>query len=351
MKEVLMPKMGLSMETGKIEEWKKKEGDKINEGDILFVISTEKISLEIEAYDSGYLRKIVANEGTEVPVTQVVAYIGELDEPIPGDMPGGEHASEETYEKTSARDIKTSIGESGTRSSETMLKISKKIPLTGIRKVIAEKMTYSMQNIPHIMQTVVVDVENLINLKQKINLEADGKNIKITYTDLLIKAAANLLAQHPLINSSFQDNIQIVYDDINISIGISTESGLMVATIYNADQKNIFEIANRRNEIVERARKNNLTAEDISNATFTISNLGMFGIRDFTALINPPMTAIMMTGEIYKSAVESDGKAVFKSFMNISMAVDHRVLDGIDSVKYLISLKGALESTEGLLVK
>jgi pyruvate dehydrogenase E2 component (dihydrolipoamide acetyltransferase) len=349
MKEVLMPKMGLSMETGKIEEWKKKEGDKINEGDILFVISTEKISLEIESYDSGYLRKIVANEGTEVPVTQVVAYIGELDEPIPGDMPGGEHASEETYEKTAATDIKTSIGESGTRSSGTMLKISKKIPLTGIRKVIAEKMTYSMQNIPHIMQTVVVDVENLINLKQKINLEADGKNIKITYTDLLIKAAANLLAQHPLINSSFQDNIQIVYDDINISIGISTESGLMVATIYNANQKNIFEIANRRNEIVERARKNNLTAEDISNATFTISNLGMFGIRDFTALINPPMTAIMMTGEIYKSAVESDGKAVFKSFMNISMAVDHRVLDGTDSVKYLISLKGALEAPESIV--
>jgi len=329
-KEVIMPKMGLSMEAGKIEEWKKKEGEKVEEGEILFVLSTEKISLEIEAFDSGYLRKIIAGEGEEVPVSEVIAYIGELDEPLPGEI---------TQEKAYA-----------TKTFESKIKISKTIPLSGIRKVISEKMTYSMQNIPHIMQTIVVNAENLITLREKINLKVENaNNARITYTDFFIKASAILLTENPAINSSFQDNMQVIYEQINVSIGISAGAGLMVATIYDADKKNIYEIAEKRNEIVEKAKKNNLSLEDISNATFTISNLGMYGIRSFTALINPPMAAILMIGEIYKSAVESEGNMAFKRFMDISMAVDHRILDGTDSARYLNRLREVIEEPEILL--
>jgi pyruvate dehydrogenase E2 component (dihydrolipoamide acetyltransferase) len=359
MEEVIMPKMGLSMEVGKIEEWRKKEGDKVTSGEILFVLSTEKISIEIEAFESGYLRKILAKEGSEVPVTEVIAYIGELDEEIPGEASISKSAENgsvkefltDTKENTYSSDIDASsvlMEERGPGIKE--IKLKKSIPIKGIRKVISEKMTYSIQNIPHIMQTIVINADNLIDFREKTNKKAESEySIHITYTDLLIKAAGIVLAEQPIINSSLQQENHLIYDEINVAIGISTDAGLMVATIFDADKANIFDIARKRLEYVEKAKQGLLKIEEISNATFTISNLGMFGIRNFTAIINPPQAAILMVGEIYKSAVEEEGKAVFKKFMNVSIAVDHRIIDGADSVKYLQRLKEVIEGPEILL--
>lgn len=360
MEEVIMPKMGLAMEVGKIEKWMKKEGDKVEIGEILFEISNEKITMEIEAYDAGYLKKILKEEGAEVPVTEVIAYIGELDEEIPSEAEEMQEAGtgptagpisnkkENIVSTEKAKD--PGIPEAEGKPGMEEIKVKKTIPIKGIRKVISKKMTYSIQNIPHIAQTIVINVDPIIKLREKINKKAEsGNGAHITYTDLLIKAAAMVLVEHPTINSSFQEENQLIYDEVNIAIGIATEAGLVVATIFDADRESIINIAKNRLRLIDKAKQNSLELGDISNATFTISNLGMFGIRDFTAIINPPQAAILMVGEIYKSAVEVSGKAVFKKYMNISITVDHRIIDGADSVKYLNRLKEVLENPETLL--
>ncbi|MHB8279896.1 MAG: dihydrolipoamide acetyltransferase family protein [Candidatus Humimicrobiaceae bacterium] len=432
MHEVIMPKLGLTMESGKVEKWLKKEGDKVEAGEILFEVMTDKVSLEVEAYHSGYLRKILAEEGVEIPVTNVIAYIGGLDEKVPDKAENIEPeykrgktessiesepdskenissnitnnpkpATEEQFVKISplARNLAkelsidyikekikgtgpgeriinedilafkekrefSSVGEALNTSlvSEklassvfetfsSVIKVKSVAPLKGIRKVISEKMTYSKQNIPHIIQTMVISAESLVELREKIKDKAVSLNgIHITYTDFIIKAAARLLAEQPVINSSLQGENHIIYDDVNVAIGIATDSGLVVATIYNANKRSIFDIAKKRTELVEKAKNSSLKLEEISNATFTISNLGMFGIRNFTAIINPPQGAILMVGEIYKSAVEENGQAVFRKFMDISLAVDHRIIDGADSARYLQGLREIIENPELLLI-
>ncbi|MHB1347303.1 MAG: dihydrolipoamide acetyltransferase family protein [Candidatus Humimicrobiaceae bacterium] len=426
MHEVIMPKLGLTMESGIVEKWRKKEGEKVEAGEILFDIMTDKVSLEVEAGNSGYLRKVFVGDGTEVPVTQVIAYIGELDETVPekpagnipeykkgalsadagntplvqeeagiqepvyqnpevkisplarnlakelgidymkekinGSGPGGRITNEDIIRFKENREL-SSVGESvnttiaegkssdAAGQGEGEIKVRSMTPLTGIRKVIAEKMTYSKQNIPHIIQTVVISADKLVDIRESIKNKADSEfGSHLTITDFIIKAAANVLSMQPVINSSLQNENHIIYDDINIAIGIATGAGLTIATIFNADRQGLFEIAKTRVRLIEKAKSNSLGLADVSNATFTISNLGMYGIRNFTAIINPPQGAILMVGEIYKDITEENGKAVFRKFMDISMAVDHRIIDGADSAIFLKRLKETIENPALLLI-
>ncbi len=483
MHEVIMPKLGLTMETGVIEKWHKKEGDKVETGEVLFEVMTDKVSLEVEAYNSGIIRKIIRKEGEEVPVTEVIAYIGSADEPIPeaptgkvtmpealaaketvpagvsvqtpgGEIPKSDEKSDNSKIKISplARNIAESKGidiskiigtgpggrivkedveayaESGsmetqgqpvpavagdTGSTERLkisplarslakelgidyskehitgtgpdgrivkediiafaeklkataggqkaapsiaipgaaAKIKSSTPLKGMRKLIADRMTYSKQNIPHIILTSVMDVDALIALREKIKDKVSAVyNTKITYTDFIIKACATVLAEQPNVNASLLNETQIVYEDINIGLAVAIESGLIVPTIYNADKLSVFEIAKRRSELVEKAKQQKLTIEEISNATFTISNLGMFGVRIFTAIINPPQGAILMAGEVYKAPAFVGDRIEPKQFMEISVAVDHRIIDGADGARYLQRLKEVIENPELLLI-
>jgi pyruvate dehydrogenase E2 component (dihydrolipoamide acetyltransferase) len=490
MHEVIMPKLGLTMETGVIEKWHKKEGDKVEAGEVLFEVMTDKVSLEVEAYNSGIVRKIIRTEGEEVPVTEVIAYIGSADEAIPetsagkiatpetlearetapagvsvqvplegipksdeksddskikisplarniaenkgidiskiiGTGPGGRIVKEDVeaymksglievpgqpkpvvagsaesterlkisplarslakemgidYSKESiagtgpgGRIVKEDItafveklkpaagGQKAAASTFTAApsititgaaaKIKSSTPLKGIRKVIAERMTYSKQNIPHIILTSVMDVDALIALREKIKDKVSAVyNAKITYTDFIIKACATVLAEQLNVNSSLVNETQIVYEDINIGLAVAIESGLIVPTIYNADRISVFEIAKRRAELVEKAKQGKLTMEEITNATFTISNLGMFGVRIFTAIINPPQGAILMVGEVYKAPAFVGDRIEPKQFMEISVAVDHRIIDGANGARYLQRLKEIIENPELLLI-
>jgi pyruvate dehydrogenase E2 component (dihydrolipoamide acetyltransferase) len=490
MHEVIMPKLGLTMETGVIEKWHKKEGDKVEAGEVLFEVMTDKVSLEVEAYNSGIVRKIIRAEGEEVPVTEVIAYIGSADETIPeasagkstdpvilkaketipagisaqeqlggipksdekpddskikisplarniaeskgidistiiGTGPGGRIVKEDIeayvkpesmivpgqpepavaggtesterlkisplarslaremgidYSKESiagtgpggrivkediiafAENMKVSAGTQRTAASAASsvpsitipgvaAKIKSSTPLKGMRKLIAERMVYSMQNIPHIIITSAMDVDALIALREKIKDKVSAVyNTKITYTDFIIKACATVLAEQPNVNSSLVNETQIVYEDVNVGLAVAIQSGLIVPTIYNADRLSVFEIAKRRAELVEKAKHGKLTIEDISNATFTVSNLGMFGVRIFTALINPPQGAILMVGEVYKAPAFVGDRIEPKQFMEISVAVDHRIIDGADGAKYLQRLKEIIENPELLLI-
>jgi len=495
MHEVIMPKLGLTMETGVIEKWHKKEGDKIESGEVLFEVMTDKVSLEVEAYQSGYLRKILKNEGEEVPVTQVIAYIGEKDEPldaapaavaavkeapaeaqaskdekqsvpgpqvqagqeesdtskikisplarniaeskgidiskITGTGPGGRIVKEDVedfilkmssapaaaagtaasfaaapvsgerikisplaktlakemgidyttaaikgtgpegrivkedilaYEQASKAATGAAAQQAASRPAQAAYvpaasivpgapKVLSTAQLKGVRKVIAERMTWSKQNIPHITPTAVITVDSLIALRDKIKDKVqDVYGVKITYTDFIVKACAIVLAEQPNINASLIDGNHIMYEDVNIALGVATDAGLMAPTIYGCNKISIFDIARKRAEIVDKAKAQKLAMEDISNATFTISNLGMLGVRTFTAIINPPQGAILMVGEAYKAPVVEDDKIVIRQLMEISVAVDHRIIDGADAAIFLKRLKEILESPELLLI-
>ena len=414
MHEVIMPKLGLTMETGVIEKWHKKEGDKVEAGEVLFEVMTDKVSLEVEAYNSGIVRKIIRAEGEEVPVTEVIAYIGSADETIPeaketipagvsaqvprgktkisplarslakemgidyskesiaGTGPGGRIVKEDilTYAETkkvtdktttittivtaSAPAVATAINTQvagAAPAGGSQLKVKSTTPLKGIRKVIADRMILSKTTIPHITLTIVVEVDNLIKLRERLKDKIYERfGAKITYTDFIIKASASVLAEQPVINSSLQENNHIIYDNINIGLAVATDAGLIVPTIYNADKISLYDIARKRVELIEKSKKGKLTMEEITNGTFTISNQGMLGIRTFTAIINPPQAAIMMVGEIYAAPAVVDGRIEPKSFIEISLAVDHRIIDGAVAAIFLQKFGEYIKNPELLLI-
>ena len=469
MYEVIMPKMGETMETGIIEKWRKKEGDKVEKGEILYDLATDKVSLEVESFFTGILRKIVKTEGEEVPIMEIIAYIGEKDEPLPGvgDTSKAELATEtvkaqqaKVEEKTPAADtnnttinmpaseaeaervsisplaknlaqsnsidiskvkgtgpggriVKEDIEEMislksrGTRifispfakktASESgidyksagiqgtgpggriiqsditayskigasavkeelvsapsgEIKVLSASPLKGVRKIIAERMVESKHNIPHILLYSVCDVTNLISLREKIKTKIEKNyGLKITYTDFITRIAAIALSEFKGVNSSLRDETHIIYDDINIGIGVSVSASnsLIVPTIFNADKKGIFEIAKNRSELVEKGRNGKLALAEISNATFTISNLGMYGVRSFTAIINPPQGAIMMVSEMYETPIVINGKIEISTCMEIGVAVDHRIIDGALAAQFLQRVKELVENPEMLIL-
>ncbi len=459
MYEVIMPKLGLTMESGKIEKWHKKEGDKVETGEVLFEVMTDKVTLEVESYNSGILRKILRTEGEEVPVTEVVAYIGDKDEEIPqyelkeeaeakvGEMEAKE--AEETAGKAeevsgvSDEKIKispiakklaeksnldvTKIAGTGPRGrilredvekyikgaeeggAEKRVIISplarktakelgidyrsEKIPgsgpggrivkedviayskekekaggeaavsqptsiavklsrqLTGLRKVIAERMSYSKSNVPHIVLDAKVNVSRLIDLREGLKEEIFKEyNVKITYTDFILKSTAIALRENLEVNSTFSNGNYIIYDDINVGVAVSLEGGLIVPTIFNCDKLKILDIAKKRVELINKAREGKISLEEISNGTFTVTNLGMYGIRSFSPIINPPQAAILAVGEIYTEPAVVGERIKPESFMNLSVACDHRIVDGAVGAKFLKRIAELIENPAVLIV-
>jgi len=453
MHEVIMPKLGLTMESGKIEKWHKKEGDKVETGDVLFEVMTDKVSLEVESYDSGILRKILKGEGDEVPVTEVVAFIGAADEEIPesnGQAPDAETKTEEAPARpeseseagaltTGARvkisplarkiaaennidiskvtgtgprgrivkeDIEKHIASAGSGEKQRIkisplarktakelgvdwkaagmkgsgpggrivkediiayskksdaaseagaipgeLRIGSKTELAGMRKVIAERMSLSKSTIPHIVLNAKADTTNLIGFREQLKEGVLKKHgVKITFTDLILRAAAIALRENIEVNSSLQGNDYIIYDDVNVGMAVSVEGGLIVPTIFSCDRLGIIDIAKKRIELIEKARTNKFALEEIQGGTFTVTNLGMFGIRNFSAIINPPQAAILAVGKIYSEPAAIDGKVEIRSFMDVSVACDHRIIDGAIGAKFLQSIVKLLENPAMLVI-
>ncbi|MHB1346794.1 MAG: dihydrolipoamide acetyltransferase family protein, partial [Candidatus Humimicrobiaceae bacterium] len=228
------------------------------------------------------------------------------------------------------------------------IKIKSTMPLKGMRKIIADRMVLSKTTIPHIILTSTACVDNLLTLKDRLKAKAKNLDADLTVTDFIIKIAANTLREHIKINSSLQDNV-IIYDDINIGIAVALEDGLIVPTVFGTDKMGLLEIAKKRKELVVKAMQSKLSLGEISNATFTISNLGMFGVKSFTAIINPPQGAILTVGRIYKQLAFSNDEIVEKSYMDFSLAVDHRIIDGADAAKYLQRFVELAENPELLV--
>lgn len=403
----LMPKLGMTMTSGKITKWLKKEGDKVEQGEPLLEIETDKVTMEEEATYSGVLLKILAKEGETVPVNQPIAIIGQQGENVDDLLkqsniieeqkePQQNEPIEETKkpisqgEQTSiptkpratpvARKIAkeydidlTQIKGSGPsgriqrKDVEEYLKnlqqrklptqeepkskpvsYTRTIPLTGMRGIIASKMKQSVNTAPHYYVTMDINMEEILKLREALSEKV--QNAKISINTFIIKAVALAIKKYPIINS-FVDNDQIILkDQINIGLAVALEEGLIVPVIREADKKGLSEIAYEERQLIEKAREGKLTPDEYNGGSFTISNLGMFDVTTFTAIINQPEVAILAVGKIIPTPVVEDGEIKIKPMMKATLSSDHRVIDGAVAAKFLKKIKEILEDPIKLML-
>lgn len=406
-KEVIMPKLGLTMEEGVINKWFVREGQRVEKGDPLFEVATDKVNMEVESPASGVVLKILHPEGATVPITEVVAYVGEEGESIPVKVPKGE--AEEVPEAEVTREEKgAERGEvppqkerikvsplarrlaqeygldlaqiSGTGPGGRIVKEDveralaalkekekaptveevkveeevprgKAVPLSRMRRIIAERMAESFRTKPHFFIFQEVLAEELVRMRERIlPLVERETGLRVSYTDILVKMVARALERYPLLNASFVGDEIVFHDDVNIGVAVALEEGLIVPVVKSAQKKSIAQITREVHDLVERAKVGKLTPEDISGGTFTISNLGMFGVDAFTAIVNPPESAILACGAIKKRPM-FDGKDIVPlSVIELTLSCDHRVIDGAQAAQFMQFLKTLLEEPFALMV-
>lgn len=323
-KKMFMPNVDQGQETGTILEWLKKEGQGVQKGEIILVIETEKISIDVESPGSGILAGISAKPGDVIPVGRVIAYILSEGEELPADAVQPERTSPAVEEEL----------------------VPGQVPLSRIRKRIAARLDVSYRSIPHIQFMGTVDMTNFNKAHRDYNDLAtqEGEN-RVSITALLVKLVALALADHPLLNSSLQDDVVIIHQEINIGLVVALDEGLIVPVVKNASQKGIREIAAECKDLVTRARKGTLTSKDIKGATFTISNLGPFGVEQFSAIINPPEVAVLAIGAILPVVVSLPGDEIaVRPIMRFTLSADHRVVDGAVAARFIADLKATLEN-------
>ena len=346
----------------------------MEKGETLFVVETEKITSEIESVASGILRKILAPVGSEVEVGAPIAIISESPDE---ELPEIEEVKLESLKEEPAkikispaarrlaqmyniditkikgtgpngriikRDILRAIEE--LKIAKTILpKIKEIIPLSGIKKTMAEKLSTSFKSAVHTTITMEVDATNLV----KVRNDYVAKGYDVTYTDIMIKLCSEALKKYPLLNSSLDDGKIIVFEDVNIGVAVALEDGLIVPVIHNADKKTILEIASITKSLIKKARSETLSLDDVSGGTFTLSNLGMFGVDVFTPIINPPQVAILGLGRIAKKPVIVDDKIEIRSMMMMSLTFDHRVIEGALAAQFLRTLKSYVENPSSII--
>ena len=397
--EIVMPKLGLTMESGAISAWLVEEGQEVQKGQALLEIATDKVTMEVEAQADGILRKILVSVGQEVPVSTTIGVIAAADEdidsyvavassdpappatptpaappapapqaPIPSAAADGRrpHKTSPKARKIAAEhglDLSSvnGSGPGGRIVSADVLALAEQarlapapapipvaeghIELSRAEQVAAERLTASYQQIPHIHLSMDVSAVWLQQFRTGYQLE--GK--KISFNDLIVKATARTLSEFPRVNSLEEGGHFRYASQINIGVAVAAEQGLVVPVIRDAAEKTVEEIALEGTRLIDAARRGELRPDDMMGGTFTISNLGMFGISRFTAIINPPQVAILAVGAIENRVVASgvDAFAV-RPQLTLTLAADHRVVDGALGARFLARLKEVLE-TPGLL--
>ena len=432
-KEVIMPKFGFTQEESEILEWLKKEGEPVEKGEPIAVVSTDKISMEVEAPVTGILAGIKYQIGTMVPVTEIIAYILQPGEELPsgsktegkkpektispvnlqpsnlrispvaekmiqenqlnasdisGSGPGGliTRTDVEKYLEKSkaisgkvkatpaakrlgkernvnlsaikgsgpggriqARDIlseKTVLSEGQETTGE--LTVLKEIPMVGMRRTIADNMSRSMRDAPHMTLQIDVVMDAVEDRRKAINVTKENENERISATAVIVKAVALAIQKNPIINSQFTAEKILIFNEINIGVATALEDGLIVPVIHAADHKSISQISAELNHLAIQARESHLKPENLLNGTFTISNLGMMGIDRFTAIINPPQSAILAVGAIKRQIVSDDDTMGLrtKRMITMTLSADHRVMDGAQAAHFLMDLRMMLENLE-----
>lgn len=388
---VIMPKLGLTMTEGTIEKWLKQEGDRIEKGEPLVEIITEKINFQYESPASGILRKIFHHEGETVPVTTPIAIIAEEGEAVaeveiakpevPVEIPLPAAVQKESREPTKrifvspiarrmaqekgidlssikgsgpmGRIIKMDILKApGKEVAPAMQRPSEKlIPLKGIRRIIAKRMTESFQNVPHFYLSLEIDMTSCLVLHEQLREEMERRTqLRLTLTDLLVKTTASALRDHPIINSRIEgDQIHLI-EEINIGVAIALEDGLIVPVIHHADQKSLTEITSTLRDLTHKAKEGKLSLEEVGGGTFTLSNMGMLGIDKFNAIINPPECSILGVGRTVEKPVFHGGEIKVRPMAWFSLSSDHRIVDGATAALFLNQIKKLVENPTFLLI-
>jgi pyruvate dehydrogenase E2 component (dihydrolipoamide acetyltransferase) len=441
-KEVIMPRFGMTQEDATIVRWIVKEGQRVEYGDPLCEVTTDKVNMEVEAPADGILTGIRYFEGETVSVTEIIAYLVAEGESLPQDVlekvkvsaePSGDKAvltdlpptdgvsddGEEVNATPVARRMATQEGVALTaisgsgpdgritrqdveryldnqggqaptrswgekvRASPAARRIAQQlgvdlgqvsgsgpsgrvqgwdvqaavpkstprgaqpvaIKLEGIRRTIAQRMQASWQTIPHIMFTLDIDMSRAIAMRDGLNARFGDERPPISMTAVLVKACAAALRHHPQLNSYFREDETLVMPDVNVGVAVAIEEGLIVPVVRQADLKSLDQIGRDVDDLTLRARESNLRPEDVVDGTFTISNLGMFGVDQFTAIINPPQVAILATARMAKRFVPDEvGRPVLCPMMTVTLSVDHRAVDGVGAAQFLSTLRDILET-------
>ena len=407
---VIMPKVDMVMETGTFIEWLKQEGESVEKGSPLFVIMTDKASIEIEAPASGILAGVTAKPDDVIPVTEVIAFVLAPGEDLPAEAPAppapvveeavpaptpvetGHAEGTETvapgpddgkFRATPvARRLASELGVDlalvegrgprgrihkadvldfagqGARVQAApaaaapavvvplpSARQKKVVPLTGPRKIIAERMAYSAFTAPQITLTLSVDMSEAARLRSRLLASIEERTgLRLSFTAILARAVASTLPRHPYLNASLNGDEIVLWEDVHMGIATSIEDYLIVPVIREAQTKDLEQVVAGLGNLVERARAKRLSPSEMAGSTFTISNLGMFGIESFTAIINPPESAILAVGKIVNTPLDVEGQIELRPVMQLTLSADHRIVDGAAGARFLADLKAVLEN-------
>lgn len=435
---IKIPKLGLTMTEGTVNEWFKKEGESVKVGDVILEIATDKLVNEIEAEEDGVIRKIFIEEGESKPVSSAIAIVAKEDEDISKLLESIKDSdiekSDDTWEQiepenstevekndntdneiilasplakqiAKEKDIDLSnVSGTGIRNMVTSkdldkIKIAKASPLalkmisdnridiseikadgkvmendvlrylektkvtssnnnihvkkekaTPMRKAIARNMSYSFINSPRVTFNIDVDATQLKELKKSFQKIVQPMNLKLTYNHIIMKVCAKALIEFPYINSQFDGEEITIFPYANIGLAIGLDNGLVVPNIKNVDSKNLLQVAKETEEMILRGKSLTLTEEESTGGTFTITNIGKYGITSFTPIINQPEVSILGINQLIDKPVVSDGNIEIKPILSLSLTADHRLIDGVYAAKFLARIKELLENPILLLI-
>ena len=436
--ELLMPKLGLTMTEGTIDEWKKKEGDAVQKGEILYSVATDKLTNDVESDADGVLLKILVAEGETVPCKTLVGWIGAPGEAVPDGAapvapaaeapaaaapasgsvaavvsaaparPAGAYVPATPYAKKLAKEKGFDLAQvpatgykgvivakdvlaftpaaaaaaaPAVKASPLAAKVAADLgidlsavnahgrvlaqdilaylestrekaepaaadareetkPMSGMRKAIARNMLASVQTSPTVTFNLGIDMSEMKRYREQLK----AKEIKVSYTDLLVKFVSKALTEFPLLNCSVEDNKIIYKHYVNMGVAVALDNGLVVPNIQDADKKSLTEISAEVKELAKLAREGKLPPEKLRGGTFTITNLGMYGIESFTPIINQPEVAILGVNTMEDKVVVRNGEMVIRPIMNLSLTADHRVVDGSVAAQFLQRVKSLMEN-------
>jgi pyruvate dehydrogenase E2 component (dihydrolipoamide acetyltransferase) len=382
--QILMPKIGLTMSEGKVVEWNKREGEWVEKGEVLFVFETEKVTFEVEAPQSGFLAKILVQVDETVPIGSVVGFLvekeGEKVE-IAAERPKAllEERKEMAVEirtppseriratplarkmaEEYGLDLRKICGSGSggrirridiekalqTKGPEPIQRVEaeKLVKLTSMRRIIAQKMLASKIETAQTYMSNTIDATRILEARERLQPVIEKiTGVRLTITDILMKITASAISLHPVINTRWSQEGILWFEPVHMGMAMALEEGLIVPVIWDIGKKSLSEIAKVRAELVEKGKKRMLTPDDMRGSTFTFSSLGMYGVEEFTAIINQPESAILAVGSILDKPVAINKEIVIRPVMKMTLSYDHRVIDGAKAAQFMKTLKELME--------
>ncbi len=396
-KTIIMPRLDIDMEKGSVVEWRKQEGEPVKAGEVVAIIMSEKVTYEVESPASGVLARILVEPEVEVPIGAPIAIVaeeGDKPEDIERAVEEAKKALEATLKAPAAAPAAPAVPAEPATPTEVVppapervkitpaarrlakqygLDITKikgtgpggritkrdvlraleelkvvpayrEVKLTGIRRLTAEKMAKAWQA-PHASLTVEVNMTKAEELKARVEAE---EGVKLPYDAIFVKAVALALKAHPELNATFEGGVVRVHETVNVCVAVDTPQGLVTPVVKNADKKSLVQIGREIRELAQRAREGRLSMEDVRGGTFTITNLGVFGIDKFTPIVNHPQVAILAFGRVAERPAVEDGRLTVKRTAWLTLSFDHRAMDGGPAARFLMAVKELVERAEPL---